>query len=62
MTIRNAKHATFTIERVYPAAPARVFAAWSNKEAKTAWAYCHRRSGRCRSTCSISAKAAASIW
>ena len=25
------------------AAPARVFAAWSNKEAKTAWAYCHRR-------------------
>ena len=41
MTIRNAKHATFTIERVYPAAPARVFAAWSNKEAKTAWAYCH---------------------
>jgi len=41
MTMRNAKHATFTIERVYPAAPARVFAAWSNKEAKTAWAYCH---------------------
>ena len=41
MTIRNTKHATFTIERVYPAAPARVFAAWSNKEAKTAWAYCH---------------------
>jgi uncharacterized protein YndB with AHSA1/START domain len=41
MTIRNAKHATFTIERVYPATPARVFAAWSTKEAKTAWAYCH---------------------
>ena len=41
MTVRNTKHATFTIERVYPAAPARVFAAWSNKEAKTAWAYCH---------------------
>ena len=41
MTDRNTKHATFTIERVYPAAPARVFAAWSNKEAKTAWAYCH---------------------
>ena len=41
MTVRSAKHATFTIERVYPAAPARVFAAWSNKEAKTAWAYCH---------------------
>ncbi len=41
MTVRNTRHATFTIERVYPAAPARVFAAWSNKEAKTAWAYCH---------------------
>ncbi len=41
MTICNTKHATFTIERVYPATPARVFRAWSNKEAKTAWAYCH---------------------
>ncbi|MBI2735631.1 MAG: SRPBCC family protein [Rhodospirillales bacterium] len=41
MTIRNAKHASFTIERTYPVAPARVFAAWSDKEAKTAWAYCH---------------------
>ncbi len=41
MTLRNAKHATFAIERVYPVAPARAFAAWSNKEAKAAWAYCH---------------------
>ena len=41
MTTRNSKHGTFTIERVYPAAPARVFHAWSDKEAKTAWAYCH---------------------
>ena len=41
MTVRNAKHATFTIERVYPATPARVFAAWSAKEAKAAWMYCH---------------------
>ena len=41
MTVRNSKHGTFTIERIYPASPARVFAAWSNKEAKTAWAYCH---------------------
>ncbi len=41
MTIRNTKHASFTIERVYPATPARVFAAWSRREAKTAWAYCH---------------------
>jgi uncharacterized protein YndB with AHSA1/START domain len=37
MTNRNARHATFAIERIYPAAPARVFAAWSTKEAKTAW-------------------------
>jgi len=41
MTLGNTKHATFTIERVYPATPGRVFRAWSNKEAKTAWAYCH---------------------
>jgi uncharacterized protein YndB with AHSA1/START domain len=41
MTVRNAKHATFTIERVYSATPARVFAAWSDKKAKAAWAWCH---------------------
>lgn len=41
MTVRNAKHATFTIDRVYPATPTRVFKAWADKEAKTAWAYCH---------------------
>lgn len=41
MTVRNAKHATFTIGRVYPAEPGRVFAAWSDKQAKAAWAYCH---------------------
>ena len=41
MTTRNSKHATFTIERVYPATPARVFAAWSTKDSKAAWAYCH---------------------
>jgi hypothetical protein len=34
MTVRDAKHATFTIERVYAATPARVFAAWANKDAK----------------------------
>lgn len=41
MTVHNAKHATFAIERIYAAAPARVFAAWANKEAKARWAYCH---------------------
>jgi uncharacterized protein YndB with AHSA1/START domain len=41
MTVRDARHATFTIERVYAATPARVFAAWANKDAKAAWAYCH---------------------
>jgi uncharacterized protein YndB with AHSA1/START domain len=31
------KHATFTLERSYPASPARVFAAWSDPEAKARW-------------------------
>jgi uncharacterized protein YndB with AHSA1/START domain len=30
-------HDTFSIERSYPAAPARVFAAFASKEAKDAW-------------------------
>ena len=30
-------HASFTIDRVYPAAPARVFAAWASAEAKGRW-------------------------
>lgn len=30
-------HDTFTIERVYPAAPARVFAAFASAEAKSIW-------------------------
>jgi uncharacterized protein YndB with AHSA1/START domain len=37
MTERCAEHVTFTIERRYPAAPARVFAAWANPEAKRRW-------------------------
>jgi uncharacterized protein YndB with AHSA1/START domain len=38
MTERSANHATFTIERSYPAAmPSRVFAAWTNWEAKSVW-------------------------
>jgi uncharacterized protein YndB with AHSA1/START domain len=34
-------HATFVIERVYEATPARVFAAWSKAEAKARWFACH---------------------
>lgn len=36
-TQRSAEHATFTIERTYPAAPARVYAAWADAEAKAQW-------------------------
>ncbi|WP_410577812.1 SRPBCC family protein [Amycolatopsis sp. lyj-108] len=31
------KHATFTLERVYPVSPERVFAAWSDPAAKADW-------------------------
>jgi uncharacterized protein YndB with AHSA1/START domain len=31
------EHGTFTLERVYPAPPARVFAAWSDQQAKAQW-------------------------
>jgi uncharacterized protein YndB with AHSA1/START domain len=37
MTERSVTHATFVIERSYPAAPVRVFAAWASREAKAAW-------------------------
>ena len=37
MTERSVQHATFVIERAYPAQPARVFAAWASQEAKKAW-------------------------
>jgi uncharacterized protein YndB with AHSA1/START domain len=37
MTDRSVEHATFTIERTYPASPARVFAAWAEPEAKARW-------------------------
>jgi len=30
-------HATFTLERSYPAPPARVFAAWADPAAKASW-------------------------
>ena len=37
MTKRSAAHATFTIERVYDATPARVFAAHADPRLKTQW-------------------------
>ena len=37
MTERSVNHSTFVIERTYPAAPSRVFAAWASKEAKDSW-------------------------
>ncbi len=37
MNERSATHATFVIERVYDASPARVFAAWATPEGKGSW-------------------------
>ena len=37
MTDRSVTHATFTIERTYSAAPARVFKAFADLESKKAW-------------------------
>ncbi len=37
MTRRSAKHATFTIERTFAAAPARVFAAYADAKSKARW-------------------------
>jgi uncharacterized protein YndB with AHSA1/START domain len=37
MTERSVTHATFVIERTYPASPARVFAAFASREAKMRW-------------------------
>jgi uncharacterized protein YndB with AHSA1/START domain len=37
MTERSVIHDTFSVERTYPAAPSRVFAAFATKEAKEAW-------------------------
>ncbi len=37
MTGRTVTHATFCIERTYPAAPQRVFAAFADAEAKRRW-------------------------
>jgi uncharacterized protein YndB with AHSA1/START domain len=37
MTERSVEHAIFVVERRYDAAPDRVFAAWSDREAKARW-------------------------
>ena len=37
MTDRSVTHSTWTIERTYDAKPARVFAAFADKEAKSHW-------------------------
>jgi uncharacterized protein YndB with AHSA1/START domain len=37
MSDRSVTHATFAIERVYDASPARVFEAWADPEAKKRW-------------------------
>ncbi|MCL2770432.1 MAG: SRPBCC domain-containing protein, partial [Solirubrobacterales bacterium] len=37
MSNRSSTHSTFVIERTYDASPARVFAAWAQKEAKQRW-------------------------
>jgi uncharacterized protein YndB with AHSA1/START domain len=37
MSERFVEHATFVVERRYDAAPARVFAAWADREAKARW-------------------------
>jgi uncharacterized protein YndB with AHSA1/START domain len=37
MTSRSTEHGTFTVTRTYPVPPARVFAAWATKEAKSRW-------------------------
>jgi uncharacterized protein YndB with AHSA1/START domain len=37
MTERSIAHGTFTVERTYPATPARVFAAWADPKIKALW-------------------------
>jgi uncharacterized protein YndB with AHSA1/START domain len=43
MTTPSVRHASFSIERFYAAAPARVFAAWSNPDSKRRWYFCDER-------------------
>jgi uncharacterized protein YndB with AHSA1/START domain len=37
MTDRSVTHATFVVERTYPASPSRVFNAWADPKAKALW-------------------------
>jgi uncharacterized protein YndB with AHSA1/START domain len=37
MSERSVEHNTFVVERTYPVTPAKVFAAWSDPEAKARW-------------------------
>jgi uncharacterized protein YndB with AHSA1/START domain len=37
MTERSLTHATFVVERTYPASPSRVFKAWADPKAKALW-------------------------
>jgi uncharacterized protein YndB with AHSA1/START domain len=37
VTERSVNHATFVIERIYPAHPAKVFGAWADPAAKAVW-------------------------
>lgn len=37
MTDRSTTHGTFVLEYTYPASPARVFAAWTDADAKARW-------------------------
>lgn len=46
MSERTAVHADFTIERHYPANPARVFAAFADPVAKRRWSTCHDEGGQ----------------
>lgn len=41
MSERSVTHATFALERAYPAAPARVFAAFADPAQKGRWNACH---------------------
>lgn len=41
MAASSTRHDTFTLERTYPASPARVFAAWSDAASKARWFACH---------------------
>ena len=41
MTEHSVKHSTFTLERTYAAAPARVFAAWADRDTKATWFAAH---------------------